>query len=502
MSNFCTSGRYNLGNPSHRWNSLFLGTDGISLTEEGLDRTLSGLGSPKPTYLNIGEIERVYISIRPDGLSGAGTIDDPYDGSTAERMENILRPRFIHNITTAHKGYHYYFSKGTFPIWGVGDCHPEYGATGSYGFCVQKGDSFFGAGKDVTIFSLEKNVEAGNLPVYGVPYHRPTWPYYTGYPASVHRTAFYLSHLSNYGTIMKDFTVLLNPDTIEITGRYIYDIDGIVGRVSGDCTFKNIKTIGPTSTLQDGSSAIFVLSIANSVQKILIDNCEALDLRCSGGVLAAGFANLGNQHDEYPNFPYAPGFEGDIMFNRGTFSQMTIRNCYVENNTGESVGNTAGMGGISYYDFNMSENTIINCTYGLFNDTTHMANNVHSNNIITSHYGIYHGGGWTGQHITTNFTNNILNIRPGTVGIQSAGEMYDTIISNNIFKRVDRIQGGINTNAFNIASETGNYVMTVAPLGVMYKIRKPNYLIRDNLFVTGLGFGISNTGFLLYTGDY
>ncbi len=479
--NIYTSGNGSLGNISNRWSSLYLGGEGINVLSGGLNNVLSGLNLLQPTPQKTASNNNIYVAIRQDGLDGDGSFYNPFDGSTAQKMDNIFRPRYLHYWTgggAPYVGTHYYFNSGVFPVWGNGDMARET-TSGTYGFAFNEADSVFGLGKDITIFNLEKNLN-GPAPAYD-------------------RIAFTIIGNNAEYMRMEDFTIHLNPDTIEITGKNIYDLSAIVGRVSGNITIKNVKMVGVNSVILDGAAGIFLTPIAIPARSILIENCDIIDTRANGG-LTAGVSLLSNNHHVYPNYIYEQPFEGSNQFGRGTVFSATVRNCYVECNLAETTTPVVAYGGSNFYNYNVKDNVAVNCHLGFFTDTTYHANNIIRDNIFVNCGGIQMGGGYTGQHITTTIVNNIISIRNNAPALYFNGEIYDTLISSNIFKRhttpaeFDQIYINPDTGLCQMTAKT-------AP-GALYYIRKPNFWLKDNLIETGWLYNFSNTGFFFYTGNY
>src|ERR1700720_962871 len=82
----------------------------------------------------------VYIAARTDGLEGAGTKIDPFDGSTSTKLDAMLRS--ISNGTTVH------FGPGTFESAGFAD------DSDNIGFTIKPGCKYVGAGTDRTSFKV------------------------------------------------------------------------------------------------------------------------------------------------------------------------------------------------------------------------------------------------------------------------------------------------------------------------------------------------------------
>ena len=80
----------------------------------------------------------LWIALRTDSVKGSGTQDDPYDGSTAAKLDTLLNS-FAAN-TTIH------FGPGTFQISGFKDL-----ATTSW---VKSGMKIYGSGVDVTTLQM------------------------------------------------------------------------------------------------------------------------------------------------------------------------------------------------------------------------------------------------------------------------------------------------------------------------------------------------------------
>jgi len=99
------------------------------------------------------ESTRIFIADRTDGQAGTGSLSDPYDGSSAEKLDTLLRGRSesgVANLIVC-------IGPGTFQTEGTGDYvigpghvnkdHPA-------GFTVNRGWKIHGAGEDRTTLQL------------------------------------------------------------------------------------------------------------------------------------------------------------------------------------------------------------------------------------------------------------------------------------------------------------------------------------------------------------
>lgn len=83
----------------------------------------------------------VYIALRADGLKGSGTIDDPYDGSSWDRLDSLLRGIIEDDIAI-------HFGPGLFETKGNAAGDP------SQGWKVRRGWKIIGSGIDVTVLKV------------------------------------------------------------------------------------------------------------------------------------------------------------------------------------------------------------------------------------------------------------------------------------------------------------------------------------------------------------
>src|SRR5881409_3989208 len=86
----------------------------------------------------------VWIAYRTDGVKGSGTENDPFDGSTATRLDTVL------NSLVANTRIH--FGPGTFQINGYQD-----GAASSW---LRSGMAIIGSGIDITTLQMAGAVTA------------------------------------------------------------------------------------------------------------------------------------------------------------------------------------------------------------------------------------------------------------------------------------------------------------------------------------------------------
>lgn len=96
---------------------------------------------------------RIYIAYRADARSGTGTASDPFDGSTAQKFDTLLRTRSENGVTNLVVC----IDSGTFQTEGVHDYLMGVGhlnKTQAGGFTVNRGWRVHGAGMDRTILKL------------------------------------------------------------------------------------------------------------------------------------------------------------------------------------------------------------------------------------------------------------------------------------------------------------------------------------------------------------
>jgi len=96
----------------------------------------------------------IWIAKRTDGIGGSGTLNDPYDGSTATKFDTLMRDVVGIN-TCVHLG------PGTFDTAGYYD-----GITGTY-WQAKSGVRIVGSGIDVTTLKLV-NTAATTQRVYAI----------------------------------------------------------------------------------------------------------------------------------------------------------------------------------------------------------------------------------------------------------------------------------------------------------------------------------------------
>jgi hypothetical protein len=95
----------------------------------------------------------IWIAFRTDGNAGSGTENDPYDGSTQERFDGLMR-RFNQEMleyTVLHLGPGVFETKGTAPY------------DSNQGWEMRPGWKIIGSGIDVTIVKLVGAVDQGGL---------------------------------------------------------------------------------------------------------------------------------------------------------------------------------------------------------------------------------------------------------------------------------------------------------------------------------------------------
>ncbi|MGA9798330.1 MAG: hypothetical protein WBQ68_04940 [Terriglobales bacterium] len=100
-----------------------------------------------------GGYTRIFIAYRNDGKSGAGTASDPFDGSTAEKFDSLLRSRSEAGLTHLMVC----LGPGTFQTEGsrdyvLGEGHHDKKQLA--GFTVNQGWKIHGAGVDQTVLQL------------------------------------------------------------------------------------------------------------------------------------------------------------------------------------------------------------------------------------------------------------------------------------------------------------------------------------------------------------
>jgi len=108
--------------------------------------------SAKSAASKVGQTKKIYVALRSDGLGGSGTKLDPYDASTAAKLDNILRA--ISDGTTIH------FGPGLFLSNGFQD------GSSSLGFYVKPGCRYIGAGESQTTFRV-MSTSTGNIHLGG-----------------------------------------------------------------------------------------------------------------------------------------------------------------------------------------------------------------------------------------------------------------------------------------------------------------------------------------------
>jgi hypothetical protein len=102
-----------------------------------------GLSNPPPYASATGVRREIFVAIRTDGVIGAGTIEDPYNGSTDDLLDALLR-----DITKVPTNMTVRFGPGTFQTKGAGGFIT--------GFRARTGQRFIGSGIGQTTLQLVK----------------------------------------------------------------------------------------------------------------------------------------------------------------------------------------------------------------------------------------------------------------------------------------------------------------------------------------------------------
>lgn len=173
---------------------LELASRTTAVTDAAIDRAGRGIAST------------VHIAFRTDGLPGSGTARDPFDGSTAEKFDAVMRAAMVDagHVTIL-------IGEGTFETYGEQHSAASYDPNGDRGWSIKQGArSIRGAGMGRTTLRLK------------------AWPQF-GWGAS--QTGWHIVFGANYGGFCRGF--LLEDITL-------------------DCNYPNLTGV-PTSALVGGS---------------------------------------------------------------------------------------------------------------------------------------------------------------------------------------------------------------------------------------------------------
>ena len=110
---------------------------------------VASAGAISPASAKTDRPKDIYLAIRTDGLTGSGTKYDPYDGSTATKLDNVLRT--ISNGSTVH------FGPGTFQSAGFQN------NSESSGFYVKPMCHYLGAGRNRTTIKVVAATNNGHF---------------------------------------------------------------------------------------------------------------------------------------------------------------------------------------------------------------------------------------------------------------------------------------------------------------------------------------------------
>ena len=355
------------------------------------------------------------IFIGSHGHAGSGTsIDDPLDGSTADKFDAILRsiaegehPTWGTQTNIAQQNLIVCLGSGTFQTEGQYDTAFQFGPPpGSHrGFTVEKNWKIHGRGIDHTTLQLASFVPDNFVDSNGSPF--------TGGRNVVIETR---SEAAS-GVEVSDLTIDANHDKLSGAANLPLDLAGIVLRSKeGGHWIHDVKLIGAS-----GDAGFRSLNYETFAVQIW---GNTLDPQVSSGNL------IENIWVTQPGRPVitgsSPGGETDgIVFNN---AMGEVRNSTVE-------GYFIAFGGWNMDHVSIHDNIIRDTHYG-FNADSLSNNNItlQSNQIIhPRRYGIIMGGGfpgatfanWSvvGNTITLNATNS--------TGIGIQGEVQNSIFSGN-----------------------------------------------------------------------
>lgn len=314
-------------------------------TDRSLDAHPSALSKAKPN-------KAVYIAIRNDGSVGAGTKSDPYDGSAATKLDNILRT--IPNGTTVH------FGPGTFQTNGYRDNDPN------AGFSVKARCKYIGAASNKTILKV---LNVGRNP---------------------HLACAFCSSGTNQdvsGASVENMTIDMNGAAIVAANNADLCTYGVLLPGSNNKISKVhlVGMYGHFSTQRES----FGLGTSNSVIRPtpdgnLIENCVVDDFAtgydygqmiCIRGGLAKGNwvidqTTLTSAYQAYGantvlDHCYAFNCRTFLYMDEGDVGPMRVKNCHAWGITGEFV-NLAPSAGFKHHDVRVVNNTVEFGPTGIF----------------------------------------------------------------------------------------------------------------------------------------
>jgi Right handed beta helix region len=290
----------------------------------------------------------VWISARTDGLPGAGTQADPFNGSTQAKFDGI----FLSYMKAGTTSIAFHIGPGTFSAKG---------AWGG-GWAMLDGWHIIGAGKDQTTI-----YQSGGA----VGFNRPIFSYRTG-------------HENNQS--VEDLTV----DCAYFRLGSLYPNGNFAAvQLSGSSFIRNVRVLH-NSSLLDESFALCIIGTANDSipNNAFIENCEVLNSGARVSAMAiVNYASLN------PVPIYAQGGR--------------ITNCYVDSTAHNGAGPPAGFDGCEIRGCTLSGTFT-----GIYADTFPGKNILIVNNTITApNAGIYlndiglSGVTVTGNTITTPYVS-------------------------------------------------------------------------------------------------
>lgn len=200
--------------------------------------------TPAMNPVPVGLTRTIWITLRTDGLSGTGTANDPFDGSTAAKFDRIMRDQAA-NFRDASGNtlpLHVFLGPGTFLT--RGEWHYTYGVgfPGTYpgtpvypgvdteiGWLVHNDWIIEGSGIGVTIVKLEQ------WPTYGGPSFLPSgiWPNAHSVIAGASGNVGYASHRAQVLDLTVDCNAnaITRPKGIKLNAVKLFGKDARIERV-------------------------------------------------------------------------------------------------------------------------------------------------------------------------------------------------------------------------------------------------------------------------------
>jgi parallel beta-helix repeat protein len=362
----------------------------------------------------------IWIGQRSDGKKGRGTAEDPFDGSTQQKFDKLLRGYWWRGV----KDLTVHISAGTFETVGNGDYVPGL-TNGVEGWRCNSGWTIIGAGRELTVLKIIKN--------------------FTG-PDDVVGTCGISSSDSGVNNVtIQDLTVDCNFDAIGTnrsrdTGVSLQGSNHTIRRV----TVKNVSGLGGESF------PIAIGGVNVNSSKNLIEECTITGWK---GGMGGSITIANNMRNMEPPYTYTSGL---------------VRNNRV-------FGTHIGYGGWGMKNVTFSGNIAEGCSYGVNIDSLKNSKVSFLNNQFMDcrNYGL----------VLTNCANfkiqgNTVNLSEGTNFLHfdhSAGDIY---IADNTFTAL-KPQSAIATTR-DSGTLFGKFIFSKNTTSTVGGIRLPSVLVEKD----------------------